>query len=374
MANSNGIDVSSYQSGINIKAIAGDFVIVKATQGVNYTNPYMYKQLNDTKASGKLLGLYHFANAGNWKAEADYFLRAVKPYMNNCVLVLDYEGGAVPIGRESWAKSFLDYVYKQTGTKPMIYMGLADENAYNWAGYGVTNYALWVAQYNSMNAVYGYSPRPLYGRLRNWKDLAMFQYTPNGYLPNYNAPLDLDVYYGKNSDWVKHTNNKTEENKEMAWSVKVAPIDWGAILITKKSGLAIYSQPDNDHRIGTKKLAYNTSWRVSKYKDGFVRVAKTTDKDGTVHEQWIDSTGGVLKGNPTDSPNYRHFTIFLAAGAKAKLHKKPAGEVYGKELPAGTKFKAEFYDKKTGYFAVKDTKGKLVYVNGAKFLVLLGGN
>ena len=39
MANSNGIDVSSYQSGINIKAIAGDFVIVKATQGVNYTNP-----------------------------------------------------------------------------------------------------------------------------------------------------------------------------------------------------------------------------------------------------------------------------------------------------------------------------------------------
>lgn len=379
MANySNGVDISSYQGNLVVKNIPGSFVIVKATQGTGYTNPYMYSQVNQTLKAGKSLGLYHFANGGNWKAEADYFLRTAKPYLKKAILVLDYEGSAVSVGRESWAKNFLDYVAKKTGTKPMLYLGLSDENIYKWKAYGVNKYALWVAQYNTMATQYGYKPRVLYGNLRNWKDMTMFQYSPSGKLNGYGGLLDLDVYYGKSSDWIKHSRNDTGDNKEMSWSVKVSPSDWGGFLVTKKSGLAIYSEPNDDHRIGKKKLAYNTAWRVSKYQDGFVRVSKTTDKKGVVHEQWLDSTGGVLKGNPIDSPSYRHFTIFLAnngnKAAHAKLHKTPGGKPYGKLLPKGTKFHAESYDKKTGYFAVKDTKGKLVYVNGAKFLVLLGGN
>lgn len=379
MANQvNGVDISSYQGRLVVKNIAGSFVIVKATQGVNYTNPYMYSQVNQTLKAGKKLGLYHFANGGNWQAEADYFLRTVKPYLKNAILVLDYEGGAVTAGRESWAKNFLDYVAKKTGTKPMLYLGLSDENIYRWYAYGVDKYALWVAQYNTMATQYGYQPRALYGSLRNWEKMAMFQYTPSGKLDGYGGLLDLDVYYGKASDWIKHTKNNTGDNKEMTWAVKVAPTDWGGFLVTKKSGLAVYSAPDDDHRLGKKKLAYNTSWRVSGQKDAFLRVSKYTDKNGVVHEQWVDGTGGITKINPINSPNYKHFTIFLANNGNkavhAKLHKTPGGKPYGKLLPKGTKFHAESYDKKTGYFAVKDTKGNLVYVNGAKFLVLLGGN
>lgn len=375
MANcSNGYDIASYQGGIDNSKVSGDFVIVKATQGVNYTNPYMYNQIQTTKQAGKKLGLYHFANGGNWKAEADYFLRTVKPYMKGSILVLDYEGGAVPIGREIWAKNWLDYVYKQTGVKPMIYLGLADENAYNWKGYGVTNYASWIAQYNNMATVFGYKPRVIYGNLRNWKNMTMFQYTPSGKLDGWGGLLDLDVYYGKHEDWVNHTNNKTEDNKEMEFAIKVAPTDVGGFLITKKQGLVVWAHPDNTEKATDKKLGYNTSWRVSKFQDGFARVSKTTDKNGVVHEQWLDTSGGNYKGNPIRTKGYKSMTIFLKDGCKAKLHKAPKGETYGGNLPKGTKFRAVNYDPKTNYFGVKDTKGNLVYVNGEKFLVLLGGN
>lgn len=379
----NGYDVSSYQASINNTNVPGAFVIVKATQGTNYTNPYMYNQISTAKTGKKLLGLYHFANGGNYKSEADYFLSKVKPYLKDCILVLDYEGGAVPAGGTTWAKNWLDYVYKKTGIKPLIYLGLSDENLYNWKGAGVSSkYSLWVAQYNSMNQVYGYQPRPIYGRLRNWDKLTIFQYTPAGRLSGYNGDLDLNVYYGTKNDWLKHTNNKTEQieggNDDM-WSIKVAPTDYGGFQVDKSKGLATYAEPNNYHPYNTAKLPKGSHWRVSGLKDGFARISKTKDKDGKVKEIWVDTTGGSLKCNPINSPDYKHFTIFLGTDSKgnalpAKLHKTPGGAPYGKKLPKGTKYHAEKYDAKTGYFAVKDTKGNLVYVNGAKFLVLLGGN
>lgn len=35
----NGIDIASYQTGINLSVVPCDFVIVKATEGTGYVNP-----------------------------------------------------------------------------------------------------------------------------------------------------------------------------------------------------------------------------------------------------------------------------------------------------------------------------------------------
>ncbi|MBQ2640917.1 MAG: hypothetical protein IJG15_02840, partial [Lachnospiraceae bacterium] len=35
-----GIDIASYQAGMDAGKVEADFVIVKATQGTTYTNPY----------------------------------------------------------------------------------------------------------------------------------------------------------------------------------------------------------------------------------------------------------------------------------------------------------------------------------------------
>lgn len=38
-----------------------DFVIVKATQGTDYKNPYFAHQMRGAEKAGKLLGCYHYA-------------------------------------------------------------------------------------------------------------------------------------------------------------------------------------------------------------------------------------------------------------------------------------------------------------------------
>ena len=192
-ASMSGIDTASYQCGIG--RTAGDFRIVKLTEGTSYTNPCYKSQMSTAPA---LTGLYHFASNGDWKAEADHFIKVAKPYIGRSVLVLDYEP-AHP--NPQWAKSWLDYVYQKTGVRPMIYMGLSVENSYNWSAVANSDYALWISQYNNYNSVYGFHPRSLYGSVRHWKSTAIFQYTSSGRLPGWSGNLDFNVFYGNAQSW-----------------------------------------------------------------------------------------------------------------------------------------------------------------------------
>ncbi|KRN29244.1 prophage lp2 protein 56, lysin [Lactobacillus selangorensis] len=199
----NGIDVASYQAGMMTAKISADFVISKATEGTNYVNPACAGQINGALAGGKRIGLYHFASGGDSKQEADYFISAVQGWIGKAILVLDYEAPAVKNGA-TWAKTWLDYVSAKTGVRPLIYLGLSDENAYDWSTVAGANYGLWIAQYNNYNPVYGYAPRDLYGALKYWKSAAMFQYTSSGRLGGWDGPLDFDVFYGDESAWDKY--------------------------------------------------------------------------------------------------------------------------------------------------------------------------
>lgn len=195
-----GYDVSSYQPGINTAAIPGDFVIVKATEGTGYINPYFSAQINGADTGGKLIGAYHFLQPGNGARQAEYFNQTVKNYVGKAVLALDYESenGVKPSVAD--AKAFLDRLYALTGVRAFIYMGLADENQQNWSSIA-PNYPLWVAQYNNYNPVYGYQPRDLYGSTKNWNGAKMFQYTSVGRLSGWNGNLDLNVFYGGAGAW-----------------------------------------------------------------------------------------------------------------------------------------------------------------------------
>lgn len=68
----NGIDVASYQAGLEPAKVPCDFVIVKATQGTSYTNPDFSRMARETVAANKLLGIYHYAGGGDARAEADF--------------------------------------------------------------------------------------------------------------------------------------------------------------------------------------------------------------------------------------------------------------------------------------------------------------
>ena len=118
----NGIDISAWQRGINLDTVPADFVIVKATEGLDYVNGDCDRAYQQAKAAGKKLGVYHFADGNSsGTAEADYFVDNIAGYIGEAILVLDWETHAVTCG-PGYAKAFLDRVQARTGIKPMIYM------------------------------------------------------------------------------------------------------------------------------------------------------------------------------------------------------------------------------------------------------------
>ena len=189
-AHAHGIDVSSHQAGINIPALWADFVIVKATEDDDYTNPHMNTQATATLNAGKRLGFYHFARPGSATAQARYFVNTIRPYINRATLWLDWEANA-PTQGAGWAKTWLDTVASLTGTIPGIYMNGSTVNGYNWTSVAA-KYPLWYAggpNYSSWGKSY---TDPAIPSLRYWGQPLIHQYTEDGRLPGYGGKLDLN--------------------------------------------------------------------------------------------------------------------------------------------------------------------------------------
>lgn len=202
----NGIDIASWQEGINIaKLTTTKFVIVKATEDTDYVNPYFDAWAASVVKNGKKLGCYHFARPGNMEAQAKYFLGKVKKYIGVATLWLDWEEDAIPLGPAK-AKQFLDYVYKKTGVKAGIYMSKSVCNAYDWSAVKKAGYPLWVAQYPDYNPTGYLSPGKIWtdgSIFGSWgkSGWTIFQYTSVGEIKGYNGDLDLDCYIDGVTAW-----------------------------------------------------------------------------------------------------------------------------------------------------------------------------
>ena len=207
LADMNGIDVSGYQSGDITAAAPADFAIVKATQGLYWSNGNYAAQLANADRTGKATGVYHFANGGNATAEADAFVNAVQSRVGRSILALDWEqclaygrygcASANPNwGNPAWIQQWVARVHARTQVWPIVYVQRsAVWQVNNWVR---QRCMLWVAQYAS-NAATGYQANP-------WNAGAsgegMTQYSSSGYVGG-RGPLDLNRFYGDRTAWAK---------------------------------------------------------------------------------------------------------------------------------------------------------------------------
>ena len=223
-ADMRGVDVSNWQCDIDTYALNADFVVAGATWGVggfnnmcliNGVNQAANYQLGRASASGKSIGVYHYAMGRDARAEADFFVNNVKGYVGRAVLALDWESqDNLQFGNGAWIDAWVRRVYERTHVWPVIYLQASALG--QLSGYAREHCGVWVAQYAS-NVATGWQSRPwnygLYGE-------AMRQYTSNGYVNGYVGRLDLNYFRGERWQWDAYA---TGDRKGGGHAVSAAP-------------------------------------------------------------------------------------------------------------------------------------------------------
>ena len=219
----NGIDIASYQSGIDLTIVPCDFVIIKATQGTGYVNPDCDRAYQQAKRAGKLRGTYHYVSGGNAVAEADYYINNIKGYLKDGLLAIDWEAEQNSAwGNEAYLEQLVRRVIERTGVKPLIY-SMASRYAQVAAVAKKLDCGLWIAEYADMNPT-GYQAHP-------WREgaytCAIRQYASTGRLNGWGGNLDLNIAYMTRDQWTRYANPggkpATAPSKPSKPSVKPAP-------------------------------------------------------------------------------------------------------------------------------------------------------
>lgn len=196
------IDVSSWQTGINVTTSGAQIVVAKATEGIGYVNPDCDRVVQDALGAGQGVGVYHFAHTENdARREANYFIDNTRGYIGRGIVpILDWEPSAP--WDTGWALTWLRTVEAAWGTKPIVYMNQFTENSYDWSAVVAGDYGLWIAAYPLIyTPIYGFNPPAAQPTLYHWPFAVAWQYTSTGYVGDWGGALDLSVVYGDLDTW-----------------------------------------------------------------------------------------------------------------------------------------------------------------------------
>jgi GH25 family lysozyme M1 (1,4-beta-N-acetylmuramidase) len=183
-----GIDISHWQGQPDFDKVKDqiNFVIIKATEGVGYTDPELTRNQSEIRRVGLGLGYYHFARPeyNSAEAEADYFTSKIN-IQEGEVVVLDYESNWTgdPV---KWSLAFLKRVEENlNGIKPFIYMNKGLKKRHDWSSVVLGGYGLWLADYEGS------------GTSTPWAFTAITQTSDSGKIDGVPSnTVDLDVFYG----------------------------------------------------------------------------------------------------------------------------------------------------------------------------------
>lgn len=189
-------DISHHQGVIDwVKVVNSSFkpegVFIKATQGVNYADPMLFKNAKGAKAAGLKIGFYHFASLNNKdevadaKQEAKFFISQVKlAGVPDYPLVLDIEENPGKLTKDEVLNFINTFFYElaQAGfTDYVIYSYSPFFNENLPTNHKLGNIKLWVADYSD----------PLI-LPKGWTKQWLHQYTQTGKIQGITGNVDLN--------------------------------------------------------------------------------------------------------------------------------------------------------------------------------------
>lgn len=244
-----GYDVSNWQSGYSTDWLlrTSDFLIMKATEGLNFVDGYCDGWVQACRNAGHPWGFYHFARNNDAIAEADYFVDNTAGYFGEGIPVLDWEDGQ----SVAWVNAFVERVHSRTGIWPWIYA-----NPWRFQLGGVNeNCGRWVASYP------GGVPRPEECPAADGVPVCCWQYT--------STPLDKNYFYGGIETWQAYATGGKE------------------------------TEGDNDMTPEQSQMLENCNYMLTRSDDPTGHDANVTLYD---HVKWI---AAVLNGNNPSDPTIR---------------------------------------------------------------------
>ena len=193
-----GIDVSHHQGSIDWNKVAQSsgsnvspikFVIMKATEGSTFTDPYYTDNIRMARDAGFICGAYHFYNpVTSPQKQAENYINTVHLIKGDIIPVVDVER----VGRSSADLQrellvFLKALEKHYGVKPVIYASSKFRRRH-LNNPEFDDYPFWVAHY--------YVVRP--ETAKSWR---IWQFTDHASIEGISGYTDFNVFRGSEADF-----------------------------------------------------------------------------------------------------------------------------------------------------------------------------
>ena len=230
-----GIDISSWQTGLDLDALKRDidFCIVKATEGVGLVDSRCDKFVSECKRLGYDWGFYHFARNNSPEADAEFFYKNTKNYFGEGIPILDLEDTKIADWGD-YAQRFCDRIHALSGVYPMIYTSAAFRNQFAKTTLP-QKCALWLAgyprKYTNWDQVKDPETIP-YG-IYPWESCAIWQFSGNGKVRGFSGDVDLDFCYITRDQWKALAKGDAPEpaarytDAEIVAAAQVIAGEWG---------------------------------------------------------------------------------------------------------------------------------------------------
>ncbi|MBU2025171.1 MAG: polysaccharide lyase family 7 protein [Patescibacteria group bacterium] len=188
-----GTDVSHHQGVIDWNRVKNDpkkieFALIKATESTSFIDNKYNRNTSEARKNEILPGPYHFARGGDYKKEAEHFLKNIDIKEIGELAALDYEIYTLS-DPAAWCRKWLDYVEARIGFKPLFYTYHKLLLKYNWKPVSDGNFGLWASRFGKQEQTPNAQYKPTTG---SWPFYAIWQFASEGKIDGIKGFVDLN--------------------------------------------------------------------------------------------------------------------------------------------------------------------------------------